>query len=233
MYNKNFAEIYNKEWVTFSQNLADNVLKITPCFDSVLDLGCGTGNFLNKLEKYFRRTVGIDLSKDMIEVAKLNCKNTEFYVKSVTDFDLKEKFDLITCNFDMINHLDSISDWEKMFRLVYNHLEDGGVFLFDINTVFKYGKLDSVESSYETDVYNICTKEERVDANHVKLNIDIFDKKGNKVASSEMVESFYDEQTILKSLKNAGFNNVTFTDMEFNEIDNFERNRLFLICKKK
>ena len=233
MYNKNFAEIYNKEWFKFSETIADNVLKITSSFNSVLDLGCGTGNFLKKLEKHFKKTVGIDISKDMIEVAKSNCKKTQFYVKSVTNFSLDEKFNLITCNFDMVNHLDSIKDWEKMFKLAYNHLEEDGVFLFDINTIYKYGKLNSFESHNETQNYNMVTKETKIDDNHIRINVKIFDKKGNELAHIDEIESFYDEKVILTSLNNAGFKNVTFADIELNAVDNFEKNRLFIICKKK
>ena len=75
MYNKDFAIIYNKEWSKFSETMAENVLKITPCRDSVLDLGCGTGNFLKRLEKHFKRTVGIDISENMIAIARKNCKS--------------------------------------------------------------------------------------------------------------------------------------------------------------
>lgn len=232
MYNKDFAEIYNKEWVKFSETLADTVLKISSNYNSVLDLGCGTGNFLKKLEKYFQRTVGVDISKDMIEIAKLNCRNTDLYVGSVTDFNLDEKFDFITCNFDMINHLSTIDEWQKMFKLAYKHLNNNGTFLFDINTIYKYGKLDFSENCKENEKYKIIAKETKIDDNHVQINIKIFDKVDNELACIDEIESFYDETTIIRALNEEGFLNVKFTDMELNEVTDFERNRLFLICKK-
>ena len=61
----------------------------------------------------------------------------------------------------------------------------------------------------------------------------IFDKKGKEIAFVDEVESFYDEETILFSLNKSGFKNVKFVDMDLNEIDNFERNRIFIICKKE
>lgn len=233
MYNKDFAKIYNKEWALFSETLADNVLKLTKTFNSILDLGCGTGNFLKKLEKRFNRTVGIDISKDMIEIAKQNCPTTKFLVASVTDFNLEEEFDLITCNFDMINHLNSIFDWETCFNLVFKHLKSDGVFLFDINTMFKYGELDTAEYITETDKYKIIAKEVRIDLNHVKINIEIYNKKGEKLAFIDETESFYDEEIIVKSLKNAGFNNITFADKDLNPVNDFKCKRLFVVCKKQ
>lgn len=232
MYNKDFAIIYNKEWSKFSETMAENVLKITPCRDSVLDLGCGTGNFLKRLEKHFKRTVGIDISENMIAIARKNCKRTDFFIKSVTDFKLNEKFDLITCNFDMINHLDTIKDWEKMFKLAYKHLNNDGIFLFDINTIFKFKKLDFIEHTRENENYKFISKDTKIDENHVRMNIQVFDKNGKKVAYVDEVESFYDEEKIKASLNNAGFNNIKFADMDLNEVDNFDVSRLFIICKK-
>ena len=51
MYNKSFAKIYNKLWCGFSEKVADNILKLEINKNAVLDLGCGTGNFLKKMEK--------------------------------------------------------------------------------------------------------------------------------------------------------------------------------------
>ena len=79
MYNKDFAEIYNQEWTQFSETLADSVLKLSCNLNSVLDLGCGTGNFLKKLEKKFNKLIGIDISK--LQVIK---SNVSLKSKSVT-----------------------------------------------------------------------------------------------------------------------------------------------------
>ena len=72
-----FASVYDtfmdetpyEEWADFLHGLLteDGIEE-----GLVLDLGCGTGNFLKKLEKRFEKLVGIDISKDMIEVAKIH-----------------------------------------------------------------------------------------------------------------------------------------------------------------
>lgn len=232
MYNKDFAKIYDKEWCNFSNTMAENIIKIASTYNSVLDLGCGTGNFLRKIEKCFERTVGIDISKNMIEIAKKNCKKTQFYVADVTNFNLNETFDLITCNFDMINHLNSIEDWGKMFKLANKHLNKQGIFIFDINTIYKFNNLDFVEHISENENYKFISKDTKLDENHVRIYIQVFDKDENRLAYVDEVESFYDEQTIMVSLKNAGFNNITFADMDLNKIDDFDRKRIFIMCQK-
>lgn len=57
---------------------------------------------------------------------------------SILEFHLAQKFDIITCCFDTINHLDSKEKWRQAFRNIKNHLGESGVFLFDINTLEKF-----------------------------------------------------------------------------------------------
>lgn len=232
MYDKNFAEIYNENWAEFSENLALKIIKLTDCHNSILDLGCGTGNFLKIVEKSFDRAVGIDLSPEMIKIARKNCKKAFLKVESVTDFDFDEKFDVITCNFDMINHLQSFEEWKEVFKRVYNHLKDNGVFVFDFNTVFKLHNFDFQEHYRESEGFNFLSKNTKLDSFHARMYIQIFDKSGNKVAEVDEVESFFDEKTILEGLNRAGFQNVRFVDFDLNEVQDYNCKRLFAICGK-
>lgn len=232
MYNKSFAKIYNKLWCGFSETLADNILKLNIKKKSLLDLGCGTGNFLKKLEKEFDYCAGIDISPDMIAIAKENCSKSVLEVKSVTDFSFDKKFDLITCNFDMINHLPSLSDWEKTFTLVFNHLEDGGIFIFDFNTAFKLNNLDFLEHNWKKENYTLMEKDTKLYKNHIKMHYEITNNLTQEKAIVDEVESFFEEKEILKALHNAGFKNVKFTDMNFNEVNDYNVGRLFAVCKK-
>jgi len=52
----------------------------------------------------------------------------------MASFELGQKFDVIICVFDSINHILSFADWGRVFRRVARHLAQGGLFLFDINT---------------------------------------------------------------------------------------------------
>ncbi|MCB9032424.1 MAG: glycosyltransferase [Chitinophagales bacterium] len=74
---------------------------------SVLEIGCGTGNTLSKL--IANKKVGIDISENMIAVAKENVTNADFFVMDAEDFSLKEKFDVIIFN-NVVGYLDNIQD---------------------------------------------------------------------------------------------------------------------------
>lgn len=53
----------------------------------------------------------------------------------MASFELGEQFDVIICVFDTLNHLTGFSDWMSLFDRVHDHLADGGLFIFNVNTV--------------------------------------------------------------------------------------------------
>ena len=71
----------------------------------------------------------------------------------MSDFQFNNSFDLITCNYDAINHLTLFEDWQKMFNKVYDHLKVGGFFTFDFNTFLKLKNFNR-DSYYEYEGYN-------------------------------------------------------------------------------
>lgn len=232
MYNKNFAKIYNKDWAWFSEIMAKNVLNLNIKRNSLLDLGCGTGNFLQKVENQFDCCIGIDLSKSMINIAKKNCKKTQFYVENVLDFHFDQKFDLITCNYDMINHLTSIEEYTIVFKNVFKHLKKNGLFLFDFNTKEYLNNLTTQPNSWENDGTIKKAQNTLIDENHAMFSIKVFNKKNKLLASIDEVESFYDYKTIENALKEANFNSILFCNKDLHETQNFSAQRLFVMARK-
>ena len=56
----------------------------------------------------------------------------------MTNFDLKQKFDVVLCNYNSICHLLNWADWVNFFEMANNHLDKDGIFIFDINTIFEF-----------------------------------------------------------------------------------------------
>ena len=102
---------------------------------TLLDVGCGSGGFLLELSKQqpHIKTLGIDLSKLMVEMTKAKGLNAQY----IDLCKLDGKFDVITAIFDMVNYLDKKS-LKRFLRCVEEHLEEGGYFIFDINTLFAF-----------------------------------------------------------------------------------------------
>jgi SAM-dependent methyltransferase len=107
---------------------------------TLLELACGTGAILKILAKSYD-VVGLDLSPQMLLFARKKLPHVRFYRKNMARFELATKFDVIICVFDSINHVLKFADWQKIFRDAARHLEEDGLFLFDINTEAKLERL--------------------------------------------------------------------------------------------
>lgn len=116
-----------------SKDILDFIDEHAPHAKKVLELACGTGSVLKFLaEKY--ETHGLDLSEGMLKVAQEKVPSAKLYHQNMVNFTIDEKFDVILCVFDSINHLLDFEDWKKMFANVRKHLNPKGLFIFDINT---------------------------------------------------------------------------------------------------
>jgi 2-polyprenyl-3-methyl-5-hydroxy-6-metoxy-1,4-benzoquinol methylase len=100
----------------------------------ILDLGCGTGTLL----KYYSKkntTFGIDASPKMIEKAKTKDQKSNYKIGDIRTYQNKNKFNIITCTYDTINHLPTLNDWDLLFKNVDLHLNSDGIFFFDFSTI--------------------------------------------------------------------------------------------------
>lgn len=104
-------------------------------FDSMLDVGCGSGEFLSQMQKIFTidNILGIDLSTVMVERAQemgLPAKNIELC--SVDD-----SYDVVTAVFDMLNYLDKTA-LKGFLSSLSQKINPEGYFLCDINTLYGF-----------------------------------------------------------------------------------------------
>ena len=84
------AEDYEKKVANYLENISFKKI--------VLDAGCGTGKYLNILENIIKKYIGIDLSKNQLEKAKLKSKknNSEFISSDLLAIPKEDNtFDLI------------------------------------------------------------------------------------------------------------------------------------------
>ncbi len=111
-----------------------------PDATAVLELGCGTGSMLARLDSV-RELTGVDQSAQMLALARAKVPRARLIEGDMKSFSLGERFDVVICVFDSLNHLLSFGDWESMFDAVHQHLADGGLFIFDVNTVGELRRL--------------------------------------------------------------------------------------------
>lgn len=104
-----------------------------------LDLGCGTGNMTLELSARGIDMTGVDASEDMLSVARRKSDNEDilFLNQDMTSFELYGTVDFAVSSLDCINYITDKRELVKVFRLVNNYLNPGGLFIFDINTQHK------------------------------------------------------------------------------------------------
>lgn len=104
-------------------------------FKSLLDVGCGSGGFLQELSFQYPdvETMGIDLSPVMVKNAKAKGANAH----CIDLCSVEQKFDVITAIFDMVNYLDK-SQLRRFLGCIERTLNRGGYFICDINTLYAF-----------------------------------------------------------------------------------------------
>jgi SAM-dependent methyltransferase len=145
----------------------------------ILELGCGSGGHAEFFGKYGNTVYGIDLSNNMIEKA-LGKKIDNFYPSqgNIVDFKLDAKFDLAASMFHVISYLNSNEDILNCFNNVNNHLNFGGLFIFD----FWYGpavlsqRPEARTKNFESDdlkIARLAVSELLTERNLVNVNFNI------------------------------------------------------------
>jgi SAM-dependent methyltransferase len=100
---------------------------------TLLELACGTGSVMTQLASSYEVT-GVDRSEAMLAVAREKLPDARLIEGDMTRVDLGETFDVVICAFDSINHLLRFEEWEAVFDRALAHLNEGGIFVFDVNT---------------------------------------------------------------------------------------------------
>jgi SAM-dependent methyltransferase len=116
------------------------IWRFQPHAKDILELGCGSGGHALTLAKQGFDIHGLDLSQDMLNIAKQQLalqpedlqKKICFAQADIREFDIHKKFDAVISLFHVISYLPTLDDIQKTFTKVYEHLNPGGVFLFDI-----------------------------------------------------------------------------------------------------
>lgn len=115
----------------------------------VLDLACGTGNLSLLLTENGYDVVGLDASSHMLEIAREKVHGAEFVQAAMQDFALDTRFDAVLCVFDSLNYLLEAEDVKGAFSCVHRALNDGGYFVFDVNTPLRLSTIPLEVTLYE------------------------------------------------------------------------------------
>ncbi len=201
---------------------------------SVLELGCGTGENLKAFDTKIDIT-GIDISSEMIKIAKKKIPGAELKVKDIREFKFNRKFDLILCLYDTINHITLFSDWKKIFKNTSEHLNPHGVFVFDINTMFKLDYFTTISPIvHEFGKNNLIININKTGKNTFNWNLKIFEQvrlNNYKLTEADIKESSFEIFKIKNELEK--YFNVLKIEDDTGKSVKENSGRVFFICRKK
>ncbi len=145
---EDFAEVYDifmdetpyAEWSAF----VTDALRAAGIADGlVLDLGCGTGTMTELLAQAGYDMIGVDSSDRMLDIAMEKRARSGLDIlylqQDMREFELYGTVRAVVSLCDSVNYLLTEEELLQTFLLVNNYLDPGGLFLFDFNTVYKYG----------------------------------------------------------------------------------------------
>ena len=111
----------------------------------VLDLGCGTGSVTEQLAMRGYDMIGVDYSSEMLDMAMQKDSRTAYNIlyllQDMREFELYGTVNAVVSLCDSMNYMTEEDDLLTVFELVNNYLDPGGVFIFDLNTEYKYREL--------------------------------------------------------------------------------------------
>lgn len=180
----------------------------------LLDLACGTGSISEEMAKIGYDVIGVDYSDEMLGIA-LDKKfdsglNILYLCQDMRKLDLYGSMDVTICALDSINHLNSLADVKKVFENVALFSEPQGLFIFDINTLYKHRNILANNTfTYETDnVFCVWENTLVEDTDEVKMNLEFFELEENGLylrTSDSFSEKAYSEESIEELLRECGF----------------------------
>ena len=202
----------------------------------VLDIGCGTGAMTRYLDAHGYDMTGIDVSEEMLTIAKEKSSPDILYLlQDMREFELYGTMRAAVSICDSMNYILEEDDLLQVFSLVNNYLDPGGIFIFDLNTVYKYQEIlgeqtiaeDREECSFIWD--NFYDEEERI--NEYQLSLFIQNEQGTYNKYEELhLQKAYEQEEVVSFLYEAGFSSVRVLDAETMDEVKEDTQRLYYIA---
>lgn len=215
-----------------TEQLRGFIRKANPKAKNVLELACGTGSVLKHLSRHYD-VWGLDLSKQMLSIARKKVPQARLSRRNMVTFHLRQRFDVICCVYDSINHVASFPQWKRLFANVHRHLSDGGAFIFDINTQKKLNRHIAGPAWVHRFGNNILIMKVTGKKGVSNWNIKVFERtRRNRylLHEEDIQEVSFPMRKIVRALQvNFPLVKVIDTDRKH---PSAESERLYFVCKK-
>ena len=207
----------------------------------VLDLGCGTGKLTRLLAAEGYDMIGVDLSEEMLEVAleheMEDPKQILYLQQDMREFELYGTVRAIVSICDSMNYLEDYEDLVQVLKLANNYLDPKGVFIFDMNTVYKYreqlGEQTIAENREESSFIweNYFDEDEMVNEYDLTLFIREEDGRFSKYEETHYQKAF-EISEVLEAVKEAGMELVAVYDAFTRQPPGKDSDRVYFVVRE-
>lgn len=207
----------------------------------LLDLACGTGSLSVEFSKMGYEVIATDASPDMLMEARDKAYDEElnimFLCQRMEETDLYGTVRAIVCALDSINHLPDVETLNKTFSVLKNFIDDGGIMVFDVNTLYKHREvLGNNTFIYDEDSV-FCAWQNRLlkDNKTVNINLDFFRKNGNTYEryNENFNEIAFTDEEIVNAVEGGGFKVVARYDDLTGEEPTDKSERIYYVVRRE
>ncbi len=238
-YDSMMEDIDYEGWADFYERQFAAYLKTRP--GMVLDLGCGTGKLTNILARRGYDMIGIDLSSEMLSRAAAAAEEADLPVlyleQDMRAIDLFGTVGAVVCSLDGINYLTRRDDVSLCFSRVHTFLDEGGLFIFDVNTPWKFEHLYGNESYILENEKTFLAWQNDYNPNtglcRFYLTFFMEAEEGLWARYEEnQSERAYSDRTLRNLLEKAGFTVLAILSDQNGTKAGFSDERHYFVCKK-
>lgn len=203
----------------------------------MLDLGCGTGDITYLFADAGYDMIGVDISTDMLNIARENNNhdNILYLNQDMREFELYGTVDVIYSALDCLNYITNKNDLKKIFKLCKNYLNPDGLFIFDINTEYKFKNiLNNNTFVYDTEnEYLVWQNNYDKKTKICTFFLDMFYIKDGVYERyyEEQEERAYSVDELKKMLTFSGFEVLGIYDSFKLKKFNDKSEKIFFVCK--
>ncbi|QOY36214.1 class I SAM-dependent DNA methyltransferase [Anaerobacillus isosaccharinicus] len=238
LYDELMTDAPYEQWVSFVLDIMKNTGNY---HRQILDVGCGTGNIAIPLSKHGLQVTAVDLSEEMLFVAKEKSDaakaEVQFFQQDMRELEGLGEFDVVISLCDCINYLNNEQEINVTFQRISHHLKKNGLFIFDVHSIHKVEAIftghtfahNGQEISY---IWECFAGEEEYSVDH-DLSFFVENEEGMYERYDEFhKQRTYTIETYEKALKNSGFEVISITG-DFS-LETLEENaeRWFFVTKK-
>ncbi len=243
VYDRLNSEINYARWADFLEKCFERFGKTHP--EIVLDLACGTGRMSRQLAERGYDMIGVDGSADMLgEAYAQGTEGILYLLQDMRELELYGTVGATVCCLDSLNYLLLPSELSAVFSLVHNYSDPDALFIFDVNTPYKFENIYA-DNAYiledEDDegnrVYcgwqNFYDAESRLCDFYLSVFCEGKERGAYLREDEKQTERCYTKEEIEKALTENGFElQGVFSDFDFS-LPNETTERYYFIAKAK